>query len=628
MSRDIFFFNVSPGWFRRGIRGSVGLSALAVVLSSFPVLQGCGGKSRVPATSEERVLRVTPGGRVNTLDPALTADLVSAKMVGEVYDTLLEYDYLERPYKLKPSMLDRMPDANEAMTVFKFHLRDDLYFHPDECFGVGSDGTPKRRKVVAGDVAFSILRLADARLHSSGYWLIRGKIQGIGEFREATSKAAPWDFSPYATGCRGVKVFDDRTFEIRLDNPDPRFLYGLAMPYMSVVPKEAVEAYKDDFSSHPVGSGPFKLVEWRRGYKLEFERNPEFREEYFLQAERREDRSRRLPLLDRVVCPQVNEPVTAWLMFLRGELDMSAVDKDSFEAVVTSEGKLIPALSERGVMMVRSPKMQIYYIGFCFSDPLLAGNLDLRKAISLAYDVRERVAFFNGCVVPANGPIPENVAGYDSGFSNPYAKRDVELARRYLEKAGFPGGVDSKTGKRLKLTLDFGGTSAMFHQLGEMFVEDMADIGIEIVPVLNNWPNFLKKSAEGRVRLYSVSWVADYPDAENFLQLFYGPNAGSCNRSYFRDPVFDKMFEETKTMGDSPERTAKYKAMARYLVDRCPWIFSHYPVSYRLVQGWVENYHPHDFLFSRWKYLDVDVGLERRGKRGLKPLSMGELRRK
>jgi ABC-type transport system substrate-binding protein len=230
-------------------------------------------------------------------------------------------------------------------------------------------------------MAFSILRLADERNHSPGYWLIRGKIKGIGAFRAATAESAPWDFSPYDAGCEGIRVLDDRTLGIRLEKPDPRFLYAFAMPYMSVAPREAVEAYRGDFSSHPVGSGPFRLVEWRRGYKLEFERNPDFRTEYFRDAENPADCSRKLPLLERVVCPQVNEPVTAWLMFLRGDLDMNSVDKDSFDAVVAEGGGIAPALAARGVRMIRSPKMQIYYIGFCFADPLLAENADLRKAI-------------------------------------------------------------------------------------------------------------------------------------------------------------------------------------------------------------------------------------------------------
>ncbi len=600
---------------------------LLVACAMIGLFSGCGEgvSSNGGGVREERVLRVSPGGRVNTLDPALSADLVSAKMVGELYDTPLEYDYLERPYKLKPSMLESMPEVGGGMTAFRLKLRGDLWFQPDKCFGVDDTGCFKRRRVTASDVAFSILRLADERVHSPGYWLIRGKIRGIGEFRKATASSPEWDFSVYDKGCEGIKFVNDRELEIRLAKPDPRFLYALAMPYMSVVPREAVEMYREDFGSHPVGSGPFRLVEWRRGYKLEFERNPDYREEYFREAENAEDRERRLPLLDRVVCPQVSESVTAWFMFLRGELDMNPVDKDNFEAVVDGEGKLVPALRARGVKLVKAPRMQIYYVGFCFVDPILAGNADLRKAISLAYNVDKRMEFFNHCATPANGPIPKGVAGYDPRFENPYAKHDVELAKEYLAKAGFPGGVDPKTGKRLKLTLDFGGTSATFHELAEMFVDDMADIGIKIVPVLNNWPNFLKKSARGRMQLYYVSWVADYPDAENFLQLFYGPNAGSCNRSFFRDSAFDRMFDEIKSMPDTPDRTVKYAGMARYLVERCPWIFSHYPVSYRVLRAWVENYHPHDFCFSEWKYLDVDVEKRCVERRDFKPLTLSEI---
>jgi len=497
-------------------------------------LGGCG--EDLSDTSKPNVLYTTPGGKINTLDPALCADLTSADMVGKLYDTLVEYNYTKRPYRLQPSMLARVPLISDDMKEYRFKLRDDLYFQPDKCFGIGVDGKPKRRRVTAKDVEFSFLRIGDARLHSSGYWLIRGKISGIGEFREESSELEDDDFSVYDKGCKGIEVIDDYNFVIHLDKPDPRFLYGLAMPYMSIVPREAVELYKADFAEHPVGSGPFMLDYWERNYKIEFTRNPEFREEYFVDALNKADRTRRLPFLDRVVCYQINEAISSWLLFLQGNLDLSAVDKDSFEAIVTDDLQLIPALRKRGIQMMRIPKFQIHYIGFCFTDPILADNKDLRKAISLAYDVQKRVKIWNNQIFPANGPIPSGVAGHNPEFQNPYSEFDLELAKDYLKKAGYPGGIDSKTGKQLELTFDIGGTASTHRQIAELFVEDMDKIGIKIIPALNNWPRFLQKSSKGEVQLYSVSWIGDYPDAENFLQLFYGPNSGSCNRSYYRNP--------------------------------------------------------------------------------------------
>ena len=599
------------------------LLLLLPVLSLF--LFGCG--EDLSDTSRPNVLYTTPGGKINTLDPALCADLTSADMVGKLYDTLVEYNYTARPYRLQPSMLARVPLISEDMTEYRFKLRDDLYFQHDKCFGIGPDGKPKRRKITARDVEFSFLRIGDARLHSSGYWLIRGKITGIGEFREKSSALKDDDFSIYDKGCKGIEVIDDLNFVIHLDKPDPRFLYGLAMPYMSVVPREAVEFYKADFAEHPVGSGPFMLDYWERNYKIGFTRNPEFREEYFVDALNKEDRTRKLPFLDKVVCYQINESISSWLLFLQGNLDLSAVDKDSFEAIVTDDLQLIPALRKRGIQMMRIPKFQIHYIGFCFTDPLLADNKDLRKAISLAYDVQKRVKIWNNQIFPANGPIPSGVAGHNSGFKNPYAEFDLEVARNYLTKAGYPNGIDPKTGKQLELTFDIGGTASTHRQIAELFVEDMEKIGIKIIPSLNNWPRFLQKSAKGEVQLYSVSWIGDYPDAENFLQLFYGPNSGSCNRSYYRNPKYDKMFEAIKTMPDTPERTAKYSGMAEYLTEECPWIFSHYPISYRLRHSWVENYVPHDFCFSRWKYLAINNEMRKDNKRNFKPMKLEDLRK-
>ncbi len=599
---------------------------LSILLGFILLLTGC--EDDLANFSSGNVLYTTPGGKINTLDPALCADLTSANMVGALYDTLVEYNYTERPYKLQPSMLAEMPEISEDMKHYKFKLRDDLFFQPDKCFGLTMDGNPKKRKIIAKDVEFSFLRIGDARLHSSGYWLIRGKISGIGEFRKKSAALKEEDFSIYDTGCSGIEVIDDLNFFIHLDKPDPRFLYGLAMQYMSVVPREAVKYYKADFSEHPVGSGPFKLDYWERNYKIEFTRNPDFRKEFFADAEKKEDRFKKLPLLDRVVCYQINEAITSWLLFLQGNLDLSAVDKDSFEAIITDDLQLIPALRKRGIEMMRIPKFQIHYIGFCFTDPLLAENHNLRKAISLAYDVRKRVKIWNNQIFPANGPIPSGVAGHNADFKNPYAEFNLELAEEYMKMAGFPDGIDPKTGKTLELTFDIGGTAPTHRQIAELFVEDMEKIGIKIIPSLNNWPRFLQKSAKGEVQLYSVSWIGDYPDAENFLQLFYGPNSGSCNRSYYKDEAFDKMFDAIKTMPDTPERTAKYTKMAEYLTEQCPWIFSHYPISYRLRHSWVGNYVPHDFCFSRWKYLAIDDKKRIQSKRNFKPMKLEDLRKK
>ena len=592
---------------------------LLLVLTSITVLfiSSCGqGPGKNPAKS-----MYLNCGRVKTLDPALAADLASRNMVAAFYDTLLQYDYTARPYKLIPSMLKSMPELDKNKTVYTFKLRNDLYFSKNSCFKEKS-----QRKVTSRDVIYSFLRIADGRLHSPVFWMFRGKIKGINAFRNATLKST--DNSLYRKGIPGLEMVDKHTFKIRLTQPDPRFLYALAIPYASIISKRALEFYGESFSENPVGSGPFKLREWIRDYRLILDRNGDYRTEYFPQAQNPADRKRALPLLERVVCYIIKQEVSAWLLFLQGGLDLSAISKDNFDNVVGMGSELTPALAKRGIKLLQMPEFQIRYVGFNFNDPLLANNLNLRKAISLAYNVNNIKAHYNGQMIPAEGPIPPGVAGSDPKFKNPYSKYDIKQAREYMRLAGYPEGIDPKTGEALTLIYDQNGNSSAYRQLAELMIKDMGKIGIKIVPQLNNKPRFFQKLRKGKFQLFRLSWIGDYPDAENFLQLFYSKNAGSCNRAFYQDAKFDRMFEKIIPMPDSPERTSKYKEMVKYLSTKCPWIFESFAISYQLNHNWLQNFVPHDFAFSRWKYLAIDAEKREQMKKNFKPLSLKELRGK
>ncbi len=560
----------------------------------------------------ERILHTSGGSRVKTLDPAQADDLASRNMVAGIFDTLLEYDYTERPYKLVPGMLAEMPAVNGTLDVYTFTLRPGLRFAADRCFDGGF-----ARNITARDVRYSILRIADPRSHSPVFWLFRGKIRGLDFFRQNPD---------YDREIEGIKILDDLRFEIRLTRSDPRFLYMLAMPNAGIVPRRAVEFYGDSFARNPVGSGPFVLSSWINDYKLELDRNPDFRESYFPQAETPTDRTRPLPLADRVVFYLIKQPMTSYLMFLQGRLDLNALDKDNADLVAGGGETLPPALAERGVKLLRTPEFEIRYVGFNFSDPLLGGNENLRKALSLAYNVRRRVEHTNFQLIPAQGPIPPGVAGFEESFRNPWCADDPELAKRYLAKAGFPDGIDPATKTKLRFSFDQTGNSSAYRQLGELTAADMAKVGIEVESVLNNNPRFYEKLRQGRMQLFRLSWIGDYPDAENFLQLFYSKNIGGSNRVGFRDAEFDRMFEEILPMPDSPERTRRYEAMARYLTEKAPWIFEGFPIAYQLNHAWLENYIPHDFVFSKWKYLTIDPAKRDSLRRTFKPLTFAELK--
>ena len=565
------------------------------------------------------VLRTGAGGLVKTLDPVQADDLASRDLTALVYDTLLQYDYTARPYKLVPSMLKSMPEVSADFTRYEFELRDDLYFHPASCFKSDAE-----RKVTAHDVKFSLLRFADIRLHSPVYWMLRGKIAGLEKFRQSTRNKALNDWTPYDQNISGITILSDRKFVISLSNSDPRFLYMLAMPNSGIVSRRGAEFYGARLSHNPAGSGPFILKKWIPDLKLDFVRNPDYRMEFFPQAANPADRKRKLPLLDEISVCQIRQPMTAWMMFLQGKLDLNALDKDNRETLLSGE-TLIPALKKRQVKLLSNPEFEIRYIGFNFDDPLLGKNLKLRQALSLTYNIPRRVAHAGNQLIPAHSVIPPNVAGHDETFRNEFAEYNLEKAKKLLAEAGFPGGIDPRTGEALTLTFDQSGNDTAHRQMGELAVDDWRKLGINVVSVLNSKPRFFEKLRQKKFQLFRLSWVGDYPDAENFLQLFYSKNRGSCNRTGFADKEFDAMFEKILQMADSPERTRLYAKMSELVIKKCAWICEGFPVTGMLHHGFVENYLPHDFSFIRWKYLNINDNMRQKLIKGFKPLFFSEL---
>ena len=250
----------------------------------------------------------------------------------------------------------------------------------------------------------------------------------------------------------------------------------------------------------------------------------------------------------------------------------------------------------------------------------------MRRAVSLAFNRRKWQEYFSGRIELANGPVPPGADGF---LAEPgkYGVYDLERAKAHLAKAGYKGGIDPASGKPLVLTFDQAGSDTAYRQMAELFALDLQALGIELKPEFNNRARFLQKLAQGQMQLFRLSWTGDYPDAENFLQLFYGPNSGASNRVCYSSEEFDRAFEAVRSMPDSPERKRAYEALARRLTDECPWIFESHPVAFLLKHAWMRNYRPHDFAFNRWKYFSVDPAKREKMKSEFKPLSMKELRK-
>ena len=561
--------------------------------------------------------------RVPSMDPVLASSVAAARVVNLVYECLLDYEYATRPYRIGPG-LAALPDISPDGLAYTFRIDPEARFAPDPCFAAATDvttqknGAPRNdpakngaplfgRPVTADDVVYSFKRLADARNASPGYWTIEGRIRGVGAFRERTSAQGapgpadiPWD---------GVEALDPHTVRITLDSPCPQFPWILAMPYTAIVPREAVEYYGAAFADHPVGSGPYRLARWRRNYVMDFDRNADWRgwsrpmpesavaDPAALSADVRP--------FDRLVFRVMDDASTQWLAFLAGEIDFQGeIGRDNWDVVFDPAGGLSPELEAAGVRLTTMETLEVAYIGINMEDPVLGGNRVLRQALNLAIDASRWVEYYNNRVAMADSPIPPGVAGRSDAPSMREAENALERAKALLAEAGYPGGRDPATGRRLSLTLDIGRTTQDMRESSELLAAFLDRIGVELKPEYHNWPAFLKKIARRESQMFRIGWVGDYPDAENFLQLFYGRNASpGPNRCNYSNPEFDRLFEEAAAEGDEPKRLALCARMDAILREDCPWIFLHYPRNYSLLRSRVLNYVPHDFPYGMEKYL-------------------------
>jgi ABC-type transport system substrate-binding protein len=329
------------------------------------------------------------------------------------------------------------------------------------------------------------------------------------------------------------------------------------------------------------------------------------------------DGGQQLPLLDRIVQYVVGDPQTQWLMFLSGQFDrFGGISRDNWDVVVTPDRKLDARFAAKGISLWSEPTIDCFYLGFNMDDPLLGTNKKLRQALSAAFDTPTWIQFFNNRITEANCPVPPGLAGHLQDPA-PY-QYNLEKAKTLLAEAGYPDGIDPETGKRLALTIDIGSAeSSEMIQSTELFIDFIRKIGVEISPQYNHWPAFLERMDRRQVQMYRLAWIADYPDAENFLQLFYGPNQSpGPNHSNYVNPEFDSLYERARVMLDSPERTALYEEMSRIVLEDCPWILTHYRLSYSLNYGWLKNFKHHDFPYLNAKFYRIDPEMRRNKRSG------------
>ena len=569
----------------------------------------CGRQELDTLRFEDEQVLYGQTARIQGFDPAKSGDVSSSLAIGKMYEGLLEYSYLERPYKVEPLLAEAMPEVSEDGLTYTFKIRDGIFFQDDSCFPGG-----KGRELVAEDFVYSIKRIADIKNASSGYWAFNGRLVGLDEFRSSTAGTEPTD---YDAPVEGLRALDDRTLQIQLTGPYPQLLWILAMHYSFAVPREAVEMYGDDFVNHPVGTGPFCLSKWTRNYRIEFIRNPKWvetgRVELYPSEGTEKDRElgllndagKPVPFLDRIVQYVVDDPATQWMMFLSGHFSFSGISRDNWDVVIKEDSGLDEKLAEQKIRLLASPTLDLYYIGFNMDDPVVGKNKKLRQALSCAFNSAEWVRLSNGQGLAIYGPVPVPLVG-SRAAPGAYAF-NLEKARRLLVEAGYPDGIDPKTGRRLELRLDSSeGGSPGGRQSNELICSFMDMIGVKLTMNYSNRPLFFKRVQAGETQMFRLSWIADYPDAQNFLQVFYGPNAHASNRAAYINPEYDRMYEMFCVLPPSPERNRLCERMINLIMEDCPWIFMHQPLDFVVTRHWLKNYNLHAFPYSMSKYYRVD----------------------
>jgi oligopeptide transport system substrate-binding protein len=580
------------------------LRQLVVILCVFTGL-GCTKSSSIPDNSIQFPIRIN----LKSLDPAQSSDEATSEVVPNMYEGLLQYAYLKRPLTVEPLLADGMPQVSKDGLTHTFKIKSGVRFHDSEVFPGG-----KGREVTAEDFVYSWKRVADAKVRSDGFWIFDGKVKGINEWRDKLGKGQ----ATYDTPIEGFETPDPHTLVIKLTRPYFQLYYVLTMSYAAVVPKEAVAKYGSEFMNHPVGTGPYMFESWIRGNKVVLTRNPTWHGgTYPTEGEAADkdngllaDAGKPMPFADKIILHEIPEDQPRWLNLMKGTMDFAGIPKDNYDAAV-EKGELKPALTAKGLKLQIYPYPDVVYMSFNMQDPILGKNVNLRRALSLAYDTKTSLEkFYNNRGVIAQSPITVDMEGYDPEFKNPWKQYDIEKAKELMKKAGYPGG---KGLPPLEYSLS-GSTTG--RQMAEYLTQQWEKIGVKLTITANSWPQFNDRIKNKKAQLFGIAWGADYPDAENMFQLLYGPNISpGPNNANYQNKEFDALYEKALKLPSGAERTAIYKKMRDIFVEDMPWIPTIHRQGQLLQHGWLKNLKRHETIHGIYKYLRVDLDK----KKELKP---------
>jgi oligopeptide transport system substrate-binding protein len=512
------------------------------ILSSLVCLISCQTGSNNNGDAEgKKVFRYNESAGISSLDPAFARNFENVSAVNQLFNGLVQMD---DHLNVIPAIAKTW-DISKDGKIYTFILRDDVFFHDHEVFEQG-----KGRKVTASDFVHSFFRIVDSRVASPGAWI----------FNEV-------DFSE-KSNYAGFLAENDSTLKIYLKNPFPPFLSILTMQYCSVVPYEVAEHFGNDFRNNPVGTGPFMFKAWKEGNKLVMVKNPNYWEF---------DGDQRLPYLDALSISFLKERQAEFINFLGGDFDLlSGIDGIFKDELLTPKGELLPKFRDRFVMK-NEPFLKTDYFGFLVDEfgPLAKDNplriKEIRQAINYGVNRKELINYLRNGIGTAAvaGIVPEGVPSFNPEVVKGYSY-NPEKARELLAQAGFP---DGKGLPEIVLS-----TTSIYQDMAEFIQNQLAAIGIRIKIDILQTAIHTEQAARAGLIFFKKSWVADYPDAENFLTLFYSKNFSPLgpNYTHFKNAEFDRLYEIAKTETNDEKRFELYQQMEQIVLDEAPVLLLFY----------------------------------------------------
>ena len=609
---------------RRGFIASAarlwGLGAVVPVGSAAAV-----GGPAPSATRAEKVLRIAFPAPESTFDPPSTnSDFYSSTILSQILEAPLTYDYLARPVQLVPNTAEALPRIEEGGRRITLRIKPGIFFADDPAF----KGSPRlnaqgRRELTAEDYVYAIKRFYDPRYASSDLYLFEAaKLLGLSELRQqALQQKKPFN---YDAPVEGVRALDRYTLQLRMADPDPRWHFNLAMPAITgAVAREVVEHYGKDIGAHPVGTGPFRLAQWRRASRIVLERSPDYRrrvyegqpaDEPIAQAIAQQLQGRALPLVDRIEVDIVEEAQPRWLSFLQGDFDWMEVPP-AFAPLAVPGGQLAPFLRKRGVQLQTHLQAVMAMHYFAMEDPVVGGytaeKVALRRAISLAYDEPADIRLLrHGMAIPAQSTIAPHTFGYEEDYRSEMSVYDPARAKALLDIYGYldrdgDGWRESPTGHPLVLRIA-SLASQEDRAANELWKRSLNAVGLKVVFEVSTWPELLKKTRTGGLQIWGFRWSAQSPDGGFYLSIAYGPNAGDANDPRFALPAFDRLYEQQRRLPDGPERMALMRQAKNLLVAYMPYKAHRHDIVATLLQPWLKHYWTHPFMRDSWQYLDSE----------------------